>query len=60
MCNRCHFITGQELSFTVGFKHIIIITDCQENHPVYREDVEIHPTDTEKLIAEREGGKILT
>lgn len=53
-CNHCHVITGQESSLTVGFKHIIIISDCQENHPVWTEDMEKYPTDTEKHISWRE------
>lgn len=43
-------IAGQELSFTVSFKQIIIIPNCQENHPVSRGDMELHPTNTETLI----------
>lgn len=34
MCNHSHVITGQESSLTVGFKQVIIISDCQENHPI--------------------------
>ena len=46
MCNHCHLSLAKN-SPSLHALTYNYVTDCQENHPVYRRELELYHTNTE-------------